>query len=260
MKLALYQMSIRTGDPDENAAAAEWAVRTAAGDGDDLIVLPEFWATGFALAKLPDLAAPMGEGMFELMRTWAVRYGIAVAGTHPRISGSRLFNTAVFYDRTGALLASYDKMHLFASMQEDRLLTRGSSPPAVFSAEWGRIGMITCFDLRFPELARRLALDGAQLIVVPAFWPAPRLDHWSLLLRARAVENQVFIAGCNRADGSEPAAFGRSAVIAPDGTVAAEAGTAPILLKSAIEPGKTATIRQNFPVMTARLPGEYGNF
>lgn len=253
-------MAVRNARPDENTAAAEYAVQTAAEAGDDLILLPEFWATGFSLEKAGIFAAEIGKGMFSRMQTWAAEYGIAVAGTHPRRSGSRILNTAVFYDAAGTLLASYDKMHLFSPMQEDRFLSRGTALPRVFTTEWGRLAMMTCFDLRFPELARRLTLDGAEMILVPAFWPAPRLDHWSLLLRARAVENQVFIAGCNRGDGRESGAFGRSAVISPDGKAVAEAGTVPVLLKASIEPEIIATTRQNFPVMGARLPGEYGKF
>ena len=199
------------------------ALAEARDAGADLLLLPEFWALGWDLPRVHDLADVPGEGLFAQMSGFAAEYGIGVLGTHACRTERGVTNRAALYGPDGALLASYDKMHLFGLMGEDAHITAGDAP-VVAETPWGRLGLAVCFDLRFPELFRRLALDGAEVVLIPAYWPAPRLDHWQLLLRARAVENQMIVAGVNRSAEPGGLGFGYSAVVGPDGRPVAEAG------------------------------------
>ena len=122
------------------------------------------------------------------------------------------------------------------------------------------MGIITCFDLRFPEMIRRLALDGAELILVPAYWPQPRLDHWVLLLRARAIENQLYVAGCNRCKETGGLEFGKSALISPDGFEIIQAGLDSVLLTIEFQFSAVQDSRKHFPAFLSRKDGIYGLF
>ncbi len=260
MRIALSQMTVIKGEPEANLARAASAVRRAADAGCNLILLPEFWAVGFDIKRIKSMADPLESGVFAQMCRWARDFSLAVAGTHPRLDKDKVYNTAVLYSDQGELLGSYDKMHLFSPMQEHRYLAPGPVMPSPVSTPWGQIGLVTCFDLRFPEPVRRLALAGANVILIPAYWPQPRLPHWSLLLRARALENQVFMAGCNRASDPGEREFGLSACIDPAGEVVAEAGFTELLLVTDIDLDRVTRIRKEFPVLSARRSGIYGNF
>lgn len=259
MKIALYQYAMKRGWIDENVAQVHAVVAQAAEAGVDLLLLPEFWAIGWDLSRVGAMADAPHQGVFAQMSAWAKQYGIGIGGTHPcRIDGS-IRNRFTLWGPDSALLADYDKMHLFSLMDEHRYVAPGQSI-TLAETPWGRLGLAVCFDLRFPELFRQLALKGAELILVPAYWPSPRLDHWRLLLKARAVENQCFIAGVNRATSDGRAIFGHSAIIGPDGRVVTEAGTDEMLLIADIDIKTVAASRQDFPAMAGRRHGEYGEF
>jgi predicted amidohydrolase len=148
-------------------------------------------------------------------------------------------------------MGSYEKIHLFSVMEENRVLEPGSSIVS-FDTPWGRMGLAICFDLRFPELFRALMLDGVHTVILPAFWPAPRLDHWRLLIRARALENQFNLIACNCAGEKGGLELGYSAVIGPDGQPLAEAGLREILLEADLDLKRVAKVRKKFPVLTER--------
>jgi len=260
MKLCLCQMEIIHSNPDKNIITAEKYIQVAADRGCDLILLPEFWAVGFDLANVAELADESDGGIFKIMSTWAMKYKIAICGTHPQKKDGYIYNSAVFYNKQGELTTTYDKMHLFSPLNENKYIRPGCSLPQVFDTEWGKIGLIICFDLRFPEIIRRLALEGAELILIPAYWPQPRLDHWSLFLQARAIENQVYIAGCNRAKGNSKLEFGRSAVISPGGNHCIQGGIDPMLLTANVSFTDVNENRNEFPAFKSRRSGEYGIF
>jgi predicted amidohydrolase len=137
-------------------------------------------------------------------------------------------------------------------------LTPGDALP-VFELPWGTVAMAICYDLRFPELWRRFADAGAQLILIPAEWPIRRVEHWRLLLRARAVENQLYVAGCNRAGGDADGKFGgHSAAVDPWARVLVEGGSEPNLLVTPIDLDDVARARRLFPFLTDRRPDVYG--
>ena len=146
------------------------------------------------------------------------------AGTLPEKEGGRFYNTAFFFNDQGKMLGKYRKMHLFPPMGEDTFFTPGQDCP-VFDTPLARVGICICYDLRFPSQFADLAARGAEIILLPARFPHPRMDHWQILLRARAIENYLFVAGCNCIGTFNQQLFcGHSCIISPWGETLAEAG------------------------------------
>ena len=211
--IALAQMDVPIGQPEANLARARDFAAQASQAGADLLLLPELWLHGYDLAQGEKWAAPLGEGGFAHMSALAREFGLYLAGStlerhaeggsgEPGRTGSgepgrTVSNTAVLYAPDGALLGSYRKIHLFRLMQEPRYLAPGDHA-TLCPTPWGPVGLAICYDIRFPELFRAMALAGAVLFLVPAQWPVRRLEAWLLLARARAVENELFVAACNR--------------------------------------------------------------
>ncbi len=257
MKLCALQMDVKKGCRGANYDT----VRRLVGEAKrlcapDVLILPELWSTGYALEDASALADEQGDTAF--LGTLAKESGVAFAGGSVLAkSEGHIFNRAQFIDRTGRYAAFYDKIHLFRLMQEDRYLAAGQRP---LLCDFGgmRCAGVICYDIRFCELARRLAVEGTELLFVSAEWPSPRIEHWRMLLRARAIENQMFVAACNRCGVTEETAFaGHSAIIAPDGTVLAEAGTEEAVIWAEVDPSLVRLTREQIPVFQDRRPELY---
>jgi omega-amidase len=225
LKVALVQMGVVDGDPGENLERATSLLLGAA--GADVYVLPELWTTGYATATWRQAASRDTPRITLALVGLAARLRAFIVGSMvSENDAGRLANRLWVFGPKGAAVATYDKGHLFAPMDEDRHLVAGAGRAQVAMHDW-TAGLSLCFDLRFPEMYRLDALAGADLFLVPAEWPAPRADALSVLARARAIENQAYLVLCNRlgvaADGTEFG--GGSMLIAPDGTVVADAGT-----------------------------------
>jgi predicted amidohydrolase len=227
--------------------------------GAELVVLPELWIPGaFAYTKFAPSAAPLSGTALRQISSAAKEIGAFVlAGTVIESDGEQHHNTAVLIGPSGDVVYSYRKVHLFGfDRGEAAMLTAGSDVSAFRSQELPPLAMTTCYDLRFPELYRLLVDDGAELIVVPAGWPAARIDHWLLLLRARAVENQLFVIGCNQVGQQEGTELGgHSIVIDPWGRVLAEAGTDEAIVTVELDMALVAKTRAEFPVLADRRLG-----
>lgn len=223
---AAIQFTVVQGDIDANLAYVREALPRVAAQGVNLAVLPEMWSTGFAYKNLYELAQRTDAVVAELCELSA-RLKLVIVGSQPEpASDNRVFNTVHLIDN-GKVIARYRKLHLFSLLGEDRAFKWGDSRCLV-ETSLGKIGVIICYDLRFPELSRRLALDGARVICVPAQWPKPRQDHWRTLLRARAIENQLYVVSCNACGTiGKLDFFGMSMVIDPKGEVLADAGEQP---------------------------------
>jgi omega-amidase len=256
--VALAQMEIATDHPDRNEATARSLAAQAAAQGADLLVLPELWLTGYDLERAIDCAAPLDAGPFALMARLAQRHRLYVLGTSLESNPKGApFNTATLYGPDGNLVGSYHKVHLFPPMGETECMTAGDLSPT-FDLPWGRTALAICYDLRFPELWRCYANAGAQLVLIPAEWPVRRVEHWRLLLQARAVENQFFVAGCNRAGADRDGVFaGHSVVVDPWGRVLVEGGMEPGLLVTSLDLAKVARTRKLFPFLDDRRPDVY---
>jgi len=261
LTVSLAQMSVSPGQPAANEAVARRLAARAAAEGADLLLLPELWSSGYDLARAGEYAAPLGQGAFAVMADLARTHQIYVAGTALEANpAGRPFNSAVLYDPGGAPAATYHKVHLWGPLGEPQHMTAGRALP-VFELPWGRVALAVCYDLRFPELWRRYADGGASLVLIPAAWPSRRIEHWRLLLRARAVENQYFVAGCNRAGGGAdagPDRFGGSSGLSdPWGHLLAEAGPEPELVSGTLDLAEVARARRLFPFLEDRRPEVY---
>jgi predicted amidohydrolase len=250
MRVTLIQTEIDGSLPlAERAAGVAEQVAACAGD---LVLLPELWATGyFAFDDYATTAQPLDGPLVRTMGAAAAAAGVILhAGSMVERDGEgRLFNTSLLFDRDGTLVHTYRKVHLFGyGSREQELLTSGGQVGA-----HGQLALSTCYDLRFPELFRTQVDDGSQLFLVAAAWPLARLEHWQLLLRARALENQSFLLACNAAGRQgEVELAGRSAVVDPWGTVLAEAGAGPQTLTVDLDPDLATRARKEFPALADR--------
>ncbi|WP_276250464.1 carbon-nitrogen family hydrolase [Haloarcula rara] len=267
MKLGLAQLRIEPADISGNRRRATEAVERAAAAGCDLVVLPELFTVGyFAFEAYQRTAEGLdGETLAELQRVAADRDVAVLAGSlvedleQSRAAGfdvpadDGLANTSVFIDREGNRRAVYRKRHLFGyDSSESELLVPGESLPTVDFGGF-TVGVTTCYDLRFPELYRRLVEAGATLVLVPSAWPYPRVEHWELLPRARAVENQLYVAASNGVGSFEEATLlGRSTVYDPWGTTLASSDDDPALVTADISPEKVTATREEFPALADR--------
>ncbi|MFX1577770.1 MAG: carbon-nitrogen family hydrolase [Promethearchaeota archaeon] len=250
LRIACAQMDIALGDKETNLEIAVQLIKEAANHDVDLIVLPELFTTGYCLDRADTLAEPPKGHSIEFLRDLAGRFRIfVVAGSILEKRGDQIFNTCHLIGKDGKLLGYYDKIHLFPPFQEHQYLSAGSAA-SIFKTELGLFGAIICFDLRFPELTRRLTLSGAQIIFCPAEFPLDRIGVWATLLRARAIENQVFMVGCNRVGSDGQHLFGgRSAIINPEGKTLAQAKDAPQLIEATINLDKLEAVRKSLPVL-----------
>jgi len=247
-RIGFLQFAVSPGAPGANLAAVRAGLERLAPQGPGLIVLPELWNTGFAYGELAQLACETSAHL-EFLQEQARQYGIHLAGSMPEQLlteiGSRIHNTLFVVGPEG-LAGRYRKQQLFAPMAEDRHFRPGDTPQAMATA-LGLVAGLVCYDLRFPELARLQAGQGAGLLVVSAQWPAVRREHWRSLLIARAIENQIFVAACNRSGVTGNTEFGgHSLLLGPDGTVLAEAGEGAEEAYLAVDPGVMAELRQRF--------------
>ncbi|MBL8724896.1 MAG: carbon-nitrogen family hydrolase [Planctomycetes bacterium] len=258
---ACVQFDVRQGDVAANLTAVRDGITEAIAAGATLVVLPELWATSFLAeydaATLAEAAAAERE-----VRELSAQHGLCVIGSNVEASGDHLHNTVQIYDH-GRWLGAYRKLHLFSPNLEDRRLSPGDQP-LVVDTSCGRLGVLVCYDLRFPELARYYFHCGVEILTVPGQWPEARAQHWRTLLRARAIEDQMFVLGCNRTGqepsqrNGEPMAFpGDSRIVDPTGEVlAAGAGAAGVIL-APIELRKARTVRRILPVARDQRPKVY---
>lgn len=261
MRITCIQMDVAFARPEENFRQAEALVRQAAKtEQPDVILLPELWNTGFFPKEgLSGLADPEGRRTAALCGGLARELGVnLVAGSVACLRAGKLYNTAMAFDRQGSLVDSYDKTHLFSPMEEDVYFQAGDHL-SVFSLDGTPCGLLICYDLRFPELTRTLALQGIQVLFLAAQWPVQRAGHLRLLYEARAVENQMFVACCN-ACGQDDAGNrfgGNSGLVDPWGTVLARAGEGPCFLSGDCDLSITAGIRAGINVFRDRRPALY---
>jgi omega-amidase len=222
LNVAAIQFNIAFGGIKLNLAKVEAALERVAKQGVKLTVLPEMWSSGYDYKRLAKHAAETPRVLERICRLTA-EHQMVVVGSLPEAAGGKIYNTAYVAD-CGAVLGSYRKLHMFSMMGEDRFLSPGDKT-LVVSTSVGRLGIAICYDLRFPEIFRKMALEGAEIVCLPAEWPKPRLEPWHILLRARAMENQLFVAAANCCGiQGKLDFFGRSLLLSPCGEVLAEGG------------------------------------
>ena len=242
------QFDVNLAEPEANLAAVRAGLTRLAPKGPGIIVLPELWSCGFAYERLQHFALQTVEMLDEMQRL-AGEYGIHLAGSLPEEVltevGGVIYNTLYIVGPDG-VYGSIRKQQLFAPMAEDRYFTPGDNPQPVATG-LGSVAGLVCYDLRFPELAKSQAAQGAGLLVVSAQWPEARREQWRTLAMARAIENQIFVVACNRCGVTGKTEFGgHSLIIAPDGAVLAEAGAEADGAWVGIDPARMQELRQRF--------------
>lgn len=241
--------------PDRVERAAELV---ASLEGFDLIVLPEIWNVGYLnFDRYAQGAEPLDGPTVTRMATAAkTADAIVLAGSIVERDGDRLHNTSVLLDRDGTLVGTYRKIHLFGyGSREPEVLTRGDRP-TVHQTSLGTVGLATCYDLRFPELFRTMVDAGAELFLVPSAWPYPRVEAWSILNRARAIENQAWLVSANCVGSRGAVGYcGRSAIVDPWGTVVAGGGDGAGVIVAEIDLDAPRAARATFPALRDRILG-----
>jgi predicted amidohydrolase len=224
--------------------------------GADLVVLPELWAHGaFAYETWPVSAEPLAGPAVTAISAAAAEIGAHVlAGSIIERSTDGLYNTAVLVNPAGGIAATYRKIHRFGFGEGEATSLQRGDRIVVHPVGDAVLGLATCYDLRFPEMFRALVDAGATVLVLPASWPDKRIEHWQLLIRARAIESQAYVVACN-AVGTHAGyrLGGHSAIVDPWGTVLAEAGVGEEVLAVDIDPESVVKIRDSFPVLRDRV-------
>jgi predicted amidohydrolase len=265
LRAAAVQLN-STDDRNRNLATAERLVRAAAADGATLVALPEKWNLLAAGEQLLAGAEPLDGPSLTAARAWAAELGIhLLAGSISAEGGERAENTSVLIGPDGADLAVYRKIHMFdvdvggVAYRESAFEDPGAQ---IVTAPVGEadLGLTVCYDLRFPELYRILALRGARVISVPsAFTATTGRDHWEVLLRARAIENQVFLVAPNQIGEAPPHydSFGHSAIVDPWGRVLATAPDEECFVAADIDLAAQDEVRESLPSLANRRPEAY---
>lgn len=261
MKHAIYQMDIIPGDPAANRSKVrKWAEQIMEKEKPDVLMLPEMWTTAYTLEELANVADADGEPTCTFLKELARKLNVnIVGGSVANRKNGKFYNSAIVVGRDGEVVYEYDKIHLVPMLNEPAFLTGGTGMPQVFELDGVTMGIIICYDLRFPELARSLALSGAEILYITAEWPKARTAHWMALQIARAIENQQYIVSCNRVgtyDGTEFA--GRSAIIGPGGeTLVIGTENEEETLVRSLSLDNVARIREEVPVFSSRVPEMY---
>jgi deaminated glutathione amidase len=259
-----------TDDVDQNLATADRLVRRAAALGAELVCLPEKWTVLGRPEHLRAGAQPLDGQAISWARSIARELGLElVAGSivESRPGQERHGNTSVHIGPDGELKAVYRKLHLFDVVVDGTTYAESDTEQAGSDVVVSRLddgtglGMSICYDLRFPELFRMLALRGAEVVVVPSAFTLPTTrDHWEVLVRARAIENQCFVVAANQI-GSHPGGFrsgGRSLIVDPWGVVLAGAGDAETAIVADLDLERVAEVRSRIPALQHRRPEIYG--
>jgi predicted amidohydrolase len=260
--VALVQFTTLQGDPDQNLERAEAYIRDAAKARCELVCFPEMWTTGFDWKKNRELAVGH-DRIVNRIADMAERYRIRIAGSMLcRGQDDKLYNRFLWLGPRGERF-EYDKVHLFSLFREEDHMEPGTHADAIMLANGQKVAFAVCYDLRFPELFRKYAVQCAELVILVAAFPHPRLLHWQTLIRARAIENMFFLVAVNRSgeeivNGNVVRYCGSSAVYGPNGEAIAEIeedGESMVIARFDTEESKIARCRM--PVLYDRRPEIY---
>ena len=269
MRVAAVQLN-STENKRRNLEVAERLVREAARDGAALVVLPEKWTILAGPEELRGGAEPLDGPSVEAVRSWARELGIhLVAGSFAeRVGGEQpLHNTSAMIAPSGEITGVYRKIHMFdvdvggVSYRESDTEEPGEEIVTAPGPEGVEVGLTVCYDLRFPELYRILAVRGARVLTVPSAFTVPTgRDHWQVLLRARAIENQAFVIGANQIGKAPPhyESYGRSAIVDPWGVVLAVAPDRECFVAADLDLDAQDEVRRTLPSLANRRPRAYG--
>lgn len=264
-KIIILQTDIYFADPESNYRNVEKLFTTAMDENPDtdIVLLPEDWNSGFSDKMFHEIdkhAEKIDGPSLNFLKDLAKKYNVWIVGGSLSIKyeDGIYKNTTFLINREGKIEGDYSKMHLYNDMDENIAFENGSKIE-VYNTEMGKLGFMICYDIRFPELARSYALKGADALIVVSDFPEPRLDHWKTLLKARAIENQMYVVACNRV-GKSPMGtyFGHSLIINPWGEILNEGGNEQEILVGDVDFKESKDVRSLIHVFQHRQPQFYG--
>jgi predicted amidohydrolase len=248
VRVGFVQTPIAARTPEKNLEALLDSVRALLRRRPDLVLLPEFFLGGPRQRKDRRMFALVYREALQELCALARENAVYFFGSFLEQRQSRYFNTAGLVTPGGRLASTYQKNHLFQFYHEHRLYTAGRQS-GVFITPWGKVAPQICYDIRFPELLRKLVFLGARLALVCAQWPSVRAEHWLTLLKARAIENQIYVLACNRSGqnfrGDDFG--GQSCVISPWGEVEMLARANQVMLLHVVDLQRVDTVRAHYP-------------
>ena len=256
LQLSLFQMNVQWEEPTLNLGRVQDMLNALDGK-KTILVLPELWSTCFSQKYLQSSLHLESLACLESIERWCRQNGNwCVAGSLPWRESPGLFNRCWIINDVGEREAYYDKIHLFSKMREETVFSLGKKP-AIFSIKGVTCGVIICYDLRFPELYRCMALAGVELLFVVAQWPQKRIKAWDTLLRGCAVANQMYVVACNRSGESDCLYGGQSSVISPWGDTIASSGQEECLLHVDVVISEVRKARKRSPYIKDRRAEVY---
>ncbi len=255
--MSLVQMSCFEGKREENfKTVSEMLSGHSSKTSKEFIVLPELFAIGFRYSDYQEVGPGVPGPTAEFIQTLAEEQSAYVVGTDIEQTGEKYFNTLVMASPNGKIVAEYRKMHPFQSEKE---VFAGGNSLIIADVGGIKVGLEICYDVRFPELSRTLALNGAELILIPAAFPDPRAPHWDTLVRARAIENQIYVAATNRMGWAfdDKTYFGHSQIVDPWGVVLTRLNTDMTVISNTGDTDMINEVRKQITCYQDRTPEFY---
>ncbi|MCF8039305.1 MAG: carbon-nitrogen family hydrolase [Desulfohalobiaceae bacterium] len=254
MQIASIQMAVTEDDKRRAVDRAVDLIQQCR--GADLIILPEIWNIGFMSFDdyYPKAEEPGGQTLSAMQAAARETGAYLHTGSFVEKVDGDYYNSSYLLSPRGEILANYHKIHLFGfNSRETQLLTPGQEV-SVVKTPLGTFGMSTCFDLRFPELFRRMVDLGTEIFLVCSAWPYPRLEHWLIFNRARAIENQCLLVSANSVGPNRGATLaGHSMIVDPWGTVMAAGGDEEVIIKTEFDLDRVHEARNRFPGLSGRV-------
>jgi omega-amidase len=256
--LSLAQINLSISNTEKNFEKACHWIDDSANCQSHIVLFPELWSSGYDLQNCA-IYGQENLTILDSLNKISLEKSIWIGGSVIDARYNQFFNTFYLFSPNEQPPIKYDKIHLFRLLEEDQWFSPGAYP-VISDLPWGRTGLATCYDLRFPGLFQWYALHGAQIILLVSEWPIQRIDHWKTLLRARAIENQIFIAAVNAVGKIGEATYGgSSAVISPWGEIIAEGSASDEeLITTTIDMDEVEFVRKRIPVFKDRRPDIYG--
>ena len=267
-QVSLIQMNIDFGKKEKNLKKAEILLEKASHQADPsiphLACLPELFSTGYDLKNVQKHAEIIPSGKTtKILQNLAIKFSTGIMASLMEKTDKEYYNTAIFINEKGKFQGRYRKIHLFPldPMDERPFFSTGGFelPKTFFKTNFGKVGLLICFDLRFPELSRRIVLEGAEILIYLAEFPNPRSEIWKRLLQARAMENQIFVCGVNRVgiDPTETSFFGKSLVYDPNGNLIVEGSDREEVLTISLNPETVKKAKKILDAFEHRKPNFY---
>lgn len=256
MNIKLFQFNVAFGDVDKNMGKVSQLFEEENLENIDTVVFPEMWTTGYDLENIETHAMNKLEPVKGFIKKLAKKFDVnIIAGSVANNRGDGILNTAFVVNKKGEFIHEYSKIHLVPMLNEPEFLISGDNSADTFELDGEKMGVVICYDLRFPELFRDLSLSDAKVIFVVAEWPMERTEHWLTLLKARAIENQCYIVGANNI-GTQPTGVtfaGNSIIINPFGEILEQADSEnEEVISAALDLEYIKKIRKEIPIFESR--------